>query len=365
MPPATILKFPTSSPADTTPLTSLEESGFDTKQILGIVGKTEGNGCVNDFSRTLSSHAWDAVIPKDAISIFSGGTEGVLSPHVSTILKSDKVTGLIAAVSRSRVLEPWEVGTPNHVRSVAETIRSMLAVERIEPGDVQFVLIKCPLLTSSKVAAIQNSGRTPVTTDTYESMVSPFDRNEPDKRSSLTRKALSRYASAVGIGAALGELDDDHIVNTLANGNFYTSRGSCSSGAELDNCHILILANDGTLKNEYPPASLLRAFGGVMTTAIDFQGLQAVLSEAMTPEQPYRKATLVQAFAKAEADPSGLVAGKFRHTMLTDSDLHSTRHARAAVGGLIAGVTGDCHVYVSGGAEGRWYKLKMRIGEKC
>lgn len=60
----------------------------------------------------------------------------------------------------------------------------------------------------------------------------------------------------------------------------------------------------------------------------------------------------MQVFAKAEADPSGLVTGKFRHTMLTDSDLHSTRHARAAVGGLIAGVTGACWVYVSGGAEG-------------
>jgi cyanuric acid amidohydrolase len=39
--------------------------------------------------------------------------------------------------------------------------------------------------------------------------------------------------------------------------------------------------------------------------------------------------------------------------MNTDSDIHSTRHARAAVGGLLAGLVGDTQIYVSGGAEGQ------------
>jgi len=44
---------------------------------------------------------------------------------------------------------------------------------------------------------------------------------------------------------------------------------------------------------------------------------------------------------------------RFRHTMLedTDSSRVATRHARAAVGGLIGGVAGTGLVYVSGGAE--------------
>ena len=37
--------------------------------------------------------------------------------------------------------------------------------------------------------------------------------------------------------------------------------------------------------------------------------------------------------------------------MLSDSDIHATRHARAAVGGVVAAAVGDCRVYVSGGAE--------------
>ena len=55
-------------------------------------------------------------------------------------------------------------------------------------------------------------------------------------------------------------------------------------------------------------------------------------------------------FAKAEASPSGVIRGR-RHTMIDDSDINHTRHARAAVSAVIASVIGDPMVYVSGGAE--------------
>ena len=61
---------------------------------------------------------------------------------------------------------------------------------------------------------------------------------------------------------------------------------------------------------------------------------------------------MVQVFAKAEADPRGKIRGN-RHTRDTDSDIHSTRHSRAAVGGLVAELVGDTLVYVSGGVEGQ------------
>jgi ring-opening amidohydrolase-like protein len=59
---------------------------------------------------------------------------------------------------------------------------------------------------------------------------------------------------------------------------------------------------------------------------------------------------LVQVFAKAEADPGGRVRER-RHTMLSDSDINHTRHARAVVGGVVAALFGDPMIYVSGGAE--------------
>ena len=37
--------------------------------------------------------------------------------------------------------------------------------------------------------------------------------------------------------------------------------------------------------------------------------------------------------------------------MLDDSDIHASRHARALVGGVLAGVFGETQLFVSGGAE--------------
>jgi cyanuric acid amidohydrolase len=37
--------------------------------------------------------------------------------------------------------------------------------------------------------------------------------------------------------------------------------------------------------------------------------------------------------------------------MWDDSDINATRHARALVGGVLAGAVGDTQLFVSGGAE--------------
>jgi cyanuric acid amidohydrolase len=54
--------------------------------------------------------------------------------------------------------------------------------------------------------------------------------------------------------------------------------------------------------------------------------------------------------AKAEPSRSGMIRGR-RHVMLDDSDIHASRHARALVGGVLAGVFADTQLFVSGGAE--------------
>ncbi|KAJ9641225.1 hypothetical protein H2204_002903 [Knufia peltigerae] len=361
-----IVKFPISSPADTTPLEKLAESGYNSSQILAVVGKTEGerdhlanccarsahltpirailgNGCVNDFSRTLASAVWEPKIPADAVTIFSGGTEGVLCPHVTFIVRaedasssSSSTTGLLASVGHTRPLHPHEIGMPDHARTVAVTIESMMANDlSVRPEDVMLVLIKCPLLTSTKVEAVRAAGKEPVTADTYESM------------------ARSRYACAVGIAAALGEIPDAQIDSAMqsttasAFERVWSAKASCSSGAELDDNHILILASDPTVAGAGSIRPKLRAVSRPMQDAIDAEAIFDLLSQVKRDG-----GKVVQVFAKAEADPHGIVRGN-RHTMNTDSDIHSTRHARAAVGGLLAGLVGDTLLYVSGGAEGQ------------
>ena len=59
---------------------------------------------------------------------------------------------------------------------------------------------------------------------------------------------------------------------------------------------------------------------------------------------------VVAMLAKAEAGSMGTLRG-YRHTMLNNSDISSTRHARAFVAGALAGLVGHAEIFVSGGAE--------------
>ena len=59
---------------------------------------------------------------------------------------------------------------------------------------------------------------------------------------------------------------------------------------------------------------------------------------------------LVALLAKAEPGTTGRLRGA-RHTMLDDSDISATRHARAFVAGVLAGLVGTSEIFVSGGAE--------------
>lgn len=225
-------------------------------------------------------------------------------------------------MGHTRELQPWEIGTEVHVKEVESCVQKLVKDLGLEAREdkVRLVLCKCPLLTSEK---IERCEKEPITKDTYESM------------------ARSRHAAAMGIATALGEIAAEDVPRVM-NGEetLWSNVASCSSGAELEDNHILVLA-------EAPEQGKLRAVSGYMKDAIDGKTVQRLLGEIDAG-----KAELVQVFAKAEASPDGRVRG-YRHTMNTDSDIHSTRHARAAVGGLVAGLTGDPMVYISGGAEGQ------------
>ncbi|KAI5479211.1 ring-opening amidohydrolase [Pseudohyphozyma bogoriensis] len=264
---------------------------------------------------------WDNATPK-AVSVFSGGTEGVLTPHVSFVVKESKPTGLLCAVGHTRLFLPEEIGSPTQSEEVCKTVKEMMKSSNLTADDVKLALIKCPLLTSAKMEDIRVRGKTACSKDTYESMGS------------------SRYATAIGIAAALDEIKPSEIPASLSRTDVWSSKASCSSGAELDDCHVFLLA---TPSYGSAPASSgsLRAVSGYMRDAIDAKAIIELLDKVKAD-----KGKVVQAFVKAEASPDGLIRGQ-RHTMTTDSDIHSTRHARAAVGGLLAGLTGDTCIYMA------------------
>jgi cyanuric acid amidohydrolase len=258
---------------------------------------------------------------------------------VTFIVQNPNPTGLVASVGHTRALQPAEIGTAHQAMEVAQTIRCMVGELKAQreigdEKDVKLVLIKCPLLTSAKIAAIKAQDLKPITEDTYESM------------------AKSRYASAIGIALGLDEMNEDvtGFMDRKAK-EFSSHKASCSSGAELEDCHILILASMPLTQRVTMLDDLrtpkLDAMAGSMIDAIDAVAIMEMLKEIKK-----RGGAVVQVFVKAEADPSGMIRGG-RHTMNTDSDIQSTRHARAAVGGLVAGLLQDTMVYVSGGAEGQ------------
>ena len=92
----------------------------------------------------------------------------------------------------------------------------------------------------------------------------------------------------------------------------------------------------------------------VMSDAIDIEPVRGALgrldlaANGQLAESERRR--LLAVLAKAEASHDGRLRGH-RHTMLDDSDISSTRHARAFVCGALAGLIGHAEIYVSGGAE--------------
>ncbi|MET4211071.1 ring-opening amidohydrolase [Bradyrhizobium sp. LA2.1] len=344
-----VIKVATKGPGDVSGLMAMIGSGaIDPTTILAILGKTEGNGGVNDFTREYAVAALCTVLaPELGLSpeaveqriafVMSGGTEGVLSPHITVFTRrqAERPAGmsgkrLSIGMAHTRDFLPEEIGRSAQIMETAKAVTAAMADAGItDPADVHFVQIKCPLLTSDRVEAANARGNKTATTSAYSSM------------------AYSRGASALGVAVALGEISSDvGDDDVLRRYDLFSSVASTSSGIELMHNVIIVLGNSASSASEFEIGH------AVMNDAIDAPAVVSALKSVGLGVAPLATEgrELVNIFAKAEASPDGSVRG-FRHTMLEDTDISSTRHARAAVGGLIAGLAGTGAVYVSGGAE--------------
>ncbi|MDI4645883.1 ring-opening amidohydrolase [Cohnella hashimotonis] len=335
-----VVRVPAASPSDIGSLRAyIEEGRIHPSQVIAVLGKTEGNGCVNDFTRGYAVQSLRGFFAgligaeaADRISfIMSGGTEGVLAPHFTVISRSETSEtatasigskSLAVGVAHTRRFLPEELGRSAQIVEVSAAVSRAMAEARIEAAaDVHFVQIKCPLLTDTDMANARARGAEVAVDDTYKSM------------------GYSRGASALGAAVALGEIDLAEISDedVCQSWDKYSEVASTSSGSELDYCEVIVFGNSAQASGD------LYMSHGVMADAIDAKPLLAMLADNPGAE-------VVQVLAKAEADPTGLVRGR-RHTMLNDSDINHTRHARAAVGAVLASIVGDPMIYVSGGAE--------------
>ena len=345
-----VIRIPTNGPGDVSGLMALIEKGaLEPSSILAILGKTEGNGGVNDFTREYAVAALSNALgpplkltPREVEAriafVMSGGTEGVLSPHITVFARSPSSEGggegasdrrLSVGIAQTRDFLPEEIGRDAQIGETVKAVEGAMRDARIDAvADVHFVQIKCPLLTSERVKEARERGKTTVTASGYVSM------------------GYSRGASAIGVAKALGEIGAEvGERHALKDWGLYSSVASCSAGIELMHNVVILIGNSRF------SASPFRIGHAVMRDAIDLPAvMQALESVGLGALDARSQSRLVNIFAKAEASPNGAIRG-LRHTMLDNSDINATRHARAAVGGLIGGVAGIGAVYVSGGAE--------------
>jgi cyanuric acid amidohydrolase len=347
----TIDRLPMANPADVSGLAALIDGNkVDPSQIVAIIGKTEGNGGANDFTRALatlsaarlignrSGETAEAVAERVAL-VWSGGCEGVLSPHLTVVCRDDRVSpvgdggGLAVSVQRTRSFAPEEVGTLAESDEVAAATRRALDDLQItDPADVHYVQVKGPLLTPAGIKDALSRGARVVTTDPNLS------------------KSYARGATALGVAIALGEVDRAALTDAqvVSDRSLFSSVASTSAGGELVACEIVLFANSPAAE----PG--LRIGHGILQDPIDIQGVLGALRSAGLDVDclpgPDQQARIAAVFAKGTSSPNGEVRGR-RTTMLSDADINYERHARAAVGAVIASVTGDPAIFVSGGTE--------------
>ncbi|MBV8795451.1 MAG: ring-opening amidohydrolase, partial [Hyphomicrobiales bacterium] len=245
---------------------------------------------------------------------------------------SEKVQGkrLAFGVAVTRDFAPEEVGTLAEVREVAAAVkRAQKEAAILDPKDVHYVQVKGPLLTPASIADADRRGAKLVTRDPNGS------------------KAFARGATALGVALGLAEVKESELSDAVIaqRMDLFSSIANTSAGGELKNCEVLLFGNSETAGGD------LRIGHAVLSDVVDAEAVRAAARDAIgDPKARIEPERIVAIFAKAEAPPNGMLRGR-RTTMLSDADINYERHARAALGAVIASVTGDAAIFVSGGTE--------------
>lgn len=158
-------KIGMAAPNDVSGLRSLIDSGaVDPSTIVAVIGKTEGNGGANDFTRGFATLSFQLLLapllkisPAEVASriafVWSGGTEGVLSPHatiftrVASAPSTSSGARLALGIGITRDFAPEEIGRLPMVEAVAEAVEECMKQTGItDPSAVHYVQVKGPLL---------------------------------------------------------------------------------------------------------------------------------------------------------------------------------------------------------------------------
>ena len=138
--PIEVRKVPILSVSDASGLADLIDEGvLEADRVIAVIGKTEGNGGVNDYTRIIADRAFREVLVakgsrtaeevKQVPIVWSGGTDGVISPHATIFATVDPAKAeqtdeprLTVGFAMSEVLMPEDIGRVAMVEKVADAV---------------------------------------------------------------------------------------------------------------------------------------------------------------------------------------------------------------------------------------------------
>src|SRR5919108_1826618 len=131
-----VRKVPLLSVSDASGLAELIDTGvLDADRVIAVIGKTEGNGGVNDYTRIIADRAFREVLHargsrwmdevRQIPIVWSGGTDGVISPHATIFAtipaekapRTDEPRVSVGYAMSEQIL-PEDIGRPAMVEKV-------------------------------------------------------------------------------------------------------------------------------------------------------------------------------------------------------------------------------------------------------
>ena len=294
--------------------------------LRAVLLKTPGNGLTNDHTRTLATREVLAALGPGPVPMMlaSGGTEGIAVPHIillgETAGAAGTGRGLAIGLGQGPAVAPADTAGAAMSRAVAAAVEAAMDAAGIAaPADVAIALVKAPLPSPLAFGG---------TEEAFAAL-----------------KGSARRAAALGAGAALGDLPWSGIGPDAA-ASLHGTRALVAAGTDVTAPEVLVI---GTAAGW---GGTLRAGATMLVDMLDAPGVVALLGSlglAAAPQLGHADAARLRAVITKGEMPS-LLRGD-RPAALDDSDIHPNRHFRAALGGMIAALTGDGRIFLSGGAE--------------
>ena len=265
--------------------------------------------------------------------MWSGGTDGVISPHATIFATTDAEPTdeprLTVGFAMSEVLLPEDIGRVAMVSKVADAVK--VAMERAgitDVADVHYVQTKTPLLTIHTIRDAKSRGKTVWTEHTHESM------------------DLSNGCTALGIAVALGEIEMPTDDDVMHDRSLYSSVASCSSGVELDQAQVVVVGNAPRRRRPLPDRPLGdegRARPGRHLGRRSRTPASTCPSGRTPPTSTAGWSTCSSSARSPRTARSAAAATRCS----TTPTCTGTARSRPCVGGVTAAVTGDPAVFVS------------------